>query len=44
MMEQKILKNRFTFNENFLKTKLDGDKQIKKMGNLKDLLGMMPDE
>ncbi len=36
-MEQKILKNRFTFND-FLKQ----IKQIKKMGNLKDLLGMMP--
>ena len=36
-MEQKILKNRFTFND-FLKQ----IKQIKKMGNLKDLLSMMP--
>jgi len=36
-LEQKILKNRFTYND-FLKQ----IKQIKKMGNLKDLLGMMP--
>ena len=34
---KKILKNRFTFND-FLKQ----IKQIKKMGNLKDLLSMMP--
>ena len=36
-MEQKILKNKFTFND-FLKQ----IKQIKKMGNMKDLLGMIP--
>ena len=36
-MERKLLKNQFTFND-FLKQ----IKQIKKMGNLKDLLGMVP--
>jgi len=36
-MERKMLKNKFTFND-FLKQ----IKQIKKMGNLKDLLGMVP--
>ena len=36
-MERKMLKNQFTFND-FLKQ----IKQIKKMGNLKDLLGMVP--
>ena len=36
-MEQKILKNKFTFND-FMKQ----IKQIKKMGNMKDLLGMIP--
>tara|TARA_Y100001954_G_C15767347_1_gene582482 strand:+ start:265 stop:1602 length:1338 start_codon:yes stop_codon:yes gene_type:complete len=36
-MEKKMLKNQFTFND-FLKQ----IKQIKKMGNLKDLLGMIP--
>ena len=36
-MERKMLKNQFTFND-FLKK----IKQIKKMGNLKDLLGMVP--
>ncbi|MBF25549.1 MAG: signal recognition particle protein [Flavobacteriales bacterium] len=36
-MERKLLKNQFTFND-FLKQ----IKQIKKMGNIKDLLGMVP--
>ena len=36
-MERKMLKNQFNFND-FLKQ----IKQIKKMGNLKDLLGMIP--
>jgi len=36
-MEKKMLKNQFTFND-FLKQ----IKQIKKMGNIKDLLGMIP--
>ena len=36
-MERKMLKNQFTFND-FLKQ----IKQIKKMGNFKDLLGMIP--
>ena len=36
-MEKKMLKNQFTFND-FLKQ----IKQIKKMGNMKDLLGMIP--
>tara|TARA_Y100001968_G_scaffold321332_1_gene355554 strand:+ start:1042 stop:2382 length:1341 start_codon:yes stop_codon:yes gene_type:complete len=36
-MERKMLKNQFNFND-FLKQ----IKQIKKMGNLKDLLGMVP--